>query len=117
MKKEKNNMYLIVAIISTIGALILLLLLFAFNAEAGRVKHKTKIRYKCFSEGVRVPCPEGHKQSPEFKQYLRQKKARLHDTRRYYYKDKTRPRPSNERTYMKSYPRDYYDETIREEVE
>jgi hypothetical protein len=114
---KKTNMYFIVMAVAGISAVIIaLILLFVFNAEAGR-RTKTKIRYKCFNAaGERVVCPENFKQSPGFKQHLRQKKAKLHDTRRHYYKDKTRPRPSNERTYMKSYPRTYYDETIREEA-
>ena len=76
-------------------------------------KKKTKVRYECYENGVRVPCPENFKESPEFKQYLRQKKARLHDTSRHYMEDSE---DTGERTYYDDSERTYYDETIREEA-
>jgi predicted metal-binding protein len=109
---KKKNMYLTVAIISTVLA-ILLAFVIVSSVDAGGRK-KTKIRYKCWSGGERVPCPENFKQSPEFKQYLRQRKARLHDTRRHLMDDEQIP---THRTYMDSTERTYYDETIREEAE
>ena len=110
---KKNNMYLIITIISTLSAFIALMFFIAIDAEGGGRK-KTKIRYKCWSGGERIPCPDNFKQSPEFKQYLRKKKARLHDTRRHLMDDE---QISTERTYMDSTERTYYDETIREEAE
>ena len=76
-------------------------------------KKKTKVRYECYENGVRVPCPENFKESPEFKQYLRQKKARLHDTSRHYMEDSE---DTGERTYYDDSVRTYYDETIKEEA-
>jgi hypothetical protein len=112
---KRKNMYLIVMIVSIIGAFIALMFLFALNADAGGRK-KTKIRYKCWnSSGERVVCPEGFKQSPGYKAYLRRKKARKHDTSRQYYTDEDRE-DNRERTYIDESPRTYYDDSIREEA-
>ena len=73
-----------------------------------------KVRYKCYKNGERVPCPENFKESPEFKQYLRQKKMRHYDTRRHYVDDS---QISTERTYQDDSERTYFDESIREEAE
>jgi len=76
-------------------------------------KSKTKIRYRCYEDDIRVPCPEGFKQSPEFIEYQRNKKARRHDTSRQYYTDEDRE-DNRERTYYNSSDRSYYDDSIRE---
>jgi len=101
-----------------IAIILLTCLMFTVTAtEAGRRK-KTTVKYKCFNTaGERVVCPENFKQSPGFKKYLRQKKAKLHDTRRHYYTDEDRE-DTSERTYYDDADsaRTYYDETIREEA-
>lgn len=107
---KKKSLCLTVAIISTILALIIVSVIVA---NAGRVE-KSKIRYKCFRDGIRIPCPENFKESPEFRQYQREKKAGHHDTRRHYMDNE---QISTERTYYDDSIRTYYDESIREEAE
>ena len=99
-----------------IVAILLACLAFTVTTSMAGGKKKTKVSYKCYENGERVPCPENFKESPEFKQYQRQKKMRHYDTRRHYIKDSE---ASTERFYHndKDSKRTYYDETIREEAE
>ena len=97
-----------------IAVILLVCLAFTVTTSTAGGKKKTKVRYKCWSSGERVVCPDNFKQSSGFKEYLRQKRARLHDTSRQYYTDEDRENTS-ERTYYDESPRTYYDETIKEQ--
>ena len=50
-----------------IFVILLACLAFTVTTSMAGGKKKTKIRYKCYRNGERVPCPENFKESPEFK--------------------------------------------------